>query len=300
MSGGPVLIEAVRGDLVESVHRGSVAVVSADGGPEWQVGTVEEVMYPRSCAKPIQCAAMRSLGFTGPAQWLALGASSHSGTERHVALVRAVLADAGLNEDDLQCPPAEPWGLAGATAPRRVTMNCSGKHAAMLATCVINGWPTASYLLPDHPLQLALRTALETAAGEPVRAVSVDGCGAPVFALSLLGLARAYLRLDEAVAAAMASYPDVVGGPGRRVTELMQAVPGLVAKDGAEGVYAARLPDGRAVALKIDDGASPAADVAIGAVLRRLGPAYSAVSDRTPVLGGGRPVGELRPSAVLG
>ena len=141
-------------------------------------------------------------------------------------------------------------------------MNCSGKHAAMLATCVANGWPTSTYRDPDHPLQVSLRGTVERLAGEPVAAVGVDGCGAPLFALTLTGLARAFAAIATAadgtpehrVAAAIRRYPEWLGGTRRDVTRLVAGVPGLIAKDGAEGVYAAALPDGRAVALKIDDG----------------------------------------------
>lgn len=292
MRGGVRLVEVVRGGLVESVHSGSAVVLGPDGAVQWQVGTVDEPMYPRSCAKPLQCGGMHALGFAGPPEWLAIGASSHNGEDRHLALVRAVLDSAGLSEDALQCPPSFPFSGPATGEPTRIRMNCSGKHAAMLVTCRRNGWPTETYLDPAHPLQVALREAIAHAAGEPVRGVSVDGCGAPVFVLTLTGLARAFLALDGAVAAAMAEHSEVVGGTGRRVTELMQAVPGLVLKDGAEGVYAGRLPDGRAVAVKIDDGAMRAADVAIAAVLNRAGLDMPATA---PVLGGGRPVGEIRP-----
>jgi L-asparaginase II len=237
---------------------------------------------------------MRALGFDGPPEWMAIGSASHSGEPRHVELVRTVLASAGLTEDALQCPPAQPMDAPPTGPPTRVQMNCSGKHAAMLVTCRRNGWPVETYLDPDHPLQVALRGALADAAGEPVPGLSVDGCGAPVFVLTLLGLARAYQHLDPAVVAGMSAHPELVGGTGRRVTELMQAVPGLAAKDGAEGVFAALLPDGRAVALKIDDGAARAADVAIGALLRSCG---LDLPVDLPVLGGGRPVGTVRPVA---
>src|SRR5207249_10532405 len=136
--------------------------------------------------------------------------------------------------------------------PDRLHHNCSGKHAGMLATCVVAGWPVASYLGPDHPLQQAIRGTIEQLAAEEVAAVGVDGCGAPLFALSLRGLARAFVALvlgdvgsaEHRVAGAMRSHPDVVGGPGRAVTRLMLGVPGLLAKDGAEGAFAAALPDG--------------------------------------------------------
>jgi len=174
----------------------------------------------------------------------------------------------------------------------------------MLATCVANGWATASYRDLDHPLQVAVQETVEQLAGEQVAATGVDGCGAPLFALSLTGLARAFRAIvlapagsaERQVADAMRKHPDYVGGTGRDVTALMQAVPGLLAKDGAEGVYAAAMPDGRTVALKIDDGAQRARAPVMVAALRRLevdSPGLTEVA-KVPLFGGGRVVGEVR------
>ena len=208
--------------------------------------------------------------------------------------MRRTLAAAGLDEGALGCPAmlplSEPAAHAllrsgGAASP--LTMNCSGKHAAMLATCVARGWPTAGYLDASAAVQRALTGTLERLAGEPVVHVAVDGCGAPQHALTLRGLA----------AAAMTARPDLVGGSGREVTDLMAGIPGLVAKDGAEGVFAAALPDGSAVAVKVADGATRAAVPLLVVGLRALG-VQGEVLERlatTPVLGGGVPVGELRP-----
>ena len=188
-------------------------------------------------------------------------------------------------------------------------MNCSGKHAAMLAACRANDWPTEGYLDPAHPVQVAVQAALERLAGEAVAAVVVDGCGAPQHALTLPGLARAFARLATAgpatherrVADAVRSHPVLVGGTGRDVTRILAAVPGLIAKDGAEGVYAAALPDGAAVAVKVADGAHRAAQVALVAALRVLGVDAAALDEvaTLPVLGGGRPVGEVRAAGAL-
>ena len=188
-------------------------------------------------------------------------------------------------------------------------MNCSGKHAAMLATCVAAGWPVVGYLEPQHPLQVALTAAVERLAGEPVTRVVTDGCGAPQHALPLTALARAFSRLitaadgtpEHRVATAMREHPQLVGGAGRDVTRLMEGIPGLLAKDGAEGVYAAALPDGSAVALKIDDGAARARTPVLLAALAVLGADVSGVTDLAalPVLGGGEPVGSVRVAAVL-
>ncbi len=199
--------------------------------------------------------------------------------------------------------------LRGGGGPTRLQMNCSGKHAAMLATCRVLGQDPATYLDPGSPLQRALAATIERLAGEPVRHVAVDGCGAPQHALTLPGLARAFAALvtaapgtpERRVADAVRAHPHLVGGTGRDVTTLMAGLPGLLAKDGAEGVYAAALPDGGAVALKVEDGTSRARAAVLVAGLRRLG-ASGEVLDRLatePVLGGGRPVGEVRVAGPL-
>jgi L-asparaginase II len=185
-------------------------------------------------------------------------------------------------------------------------MNCSGKHAAMLATCVINHWPTTDYLAPDHPMQRASRAAVERLSGEPVRHDAVDGCGAPLYGISLVGLARAFRAAvlaapatpERRVADAMRAHPEYVSGTDRLDTDLMAGVPGLLAKGGAEGVQAVALPDGRAVALKVGDGDHErrAVGPVLVAALRRLGVEASVLSRyaESPLLGGGHPVGAVR------
>jgi L-asparaginase II len=211
--------------------------------------------------------------------------------------------------------------LASGGGPQRIFMNCSGKHAAMLSTCATRGWPLAGYLSPDHPLQLELARTVAELAGQSIDAVGVDGCGAPIYALSLTGLAGAFLRLADAVdgpehtvAAAMRAYPELVAGTGRTATRLMAGLPGLVAKDGAEGVWAAALPGVGAVAAKIEDGAMRAADrVVVAALSGRLGGdarpgpgglgASAAVLDELAteaLFGGGHQVGEVRMIAGAG
>lgn len=315
----PVLAEVWRGDFLESVHHGAVVALGTDGSPLLSAGPVGAPMYPRSSNKPLQSVGMLRAGLDLDGELLALACASHSGEAFHLDGVRRILAGAGLSEDALQCTAALPIGddaqpahLAAGGGPSRITMNCSGKHAAMLATCVAAGWPVHDYLEPAHPLQLALREALEDLTGERSAAVGVDGCGAPLFAFTLTGLARAFATLATApagshehrVATAMSTHPAYVGGTGRDVTTLMQALPGAVAKDGAEGVYALALPDGRAVALKIADGGQRPRPVVMTAALRRIGVGIdadarlSALSE-APVLGHGEPVGAVRPSALL-
>jgi L-asparaginase II len=193
--------------------------------------------------------------------------------------------------------------MRDAAEPRRVTMNCSGKHTAMLTTCVRAGWPTSGYESPDHPLQQALASAVASLTGEPIAHTGVDGCGAPLFAFSLTGLARAFGRLAAAadgpsseVASAMRAHPWLVAGTGREDTVLMSGVEGLIAKAGAEGVQAFALPDGFAVAIKMDDGAKRACAPLAVEALRYLGADVSGLAELAApeVLGGGRPVGEVR------
>jgi L-asparaginase II len=202
---------------------------------------------------------------------LALAAASHSGEDFHVEGVRAILASAGLTEEALQCPPDYPLDeqanaamIAAGAKPDRIHMNCSGKHAAMLATCVAAGWPTESYRDPEHPLQQEIKSAISKLAGEPVAAVGVDGCGAPLMAISVAGLARAFRAMvlaepgtaERAVADAMRAYPEWTSGTARPERALMKAIPGLLLKSGAEGVEGFALADGRAGAFKMEDGAA--------------------------------------------
>jgi L-asparaginase II len=314
----PVLAEVVRSGFAESRHRGAIAVVDAGGATLLlQAGLVDVPMFPRSSNKPMQAAAMLRCGLGLTGNLLALAAASHSGEDFHVAGVRDILAGAGLTPAALQCPPDLPLDeaaqrrlLRGGGEPDRLHMNCSGKHAAMLATCVAAGWPTASYTEPDHPLQAEIRAAIERLAAEPVTAVGVDGCGAPLFAISLTGLARAFGALVRAepgsperrVADAMRAHPAWTSGSTRPERILMAAVPGLLLKSGAQGVEALALADGRAAAFKIDDGAREARTAVTVALLRALGVGAEPGTDtgalaalaRPPVLGGGRVVGEIR------
>lgn len=309
------LVELVRSGVVESGHAGSLLAVRADGSIALVRGEVDAPMFPRSSNKPLQAVGLLAAGWQPPdEQCLTLATASHSGGREHLAVVRRTLAAAGLEETALGNPPLLPLGEAEQHALLRagghataLAMNCSGKHAAMLACCVANGWPTQDYLTLDHPVQQAIGRALSELAGEPVEHVAVDGCGAPQHALTLAGLAGAFGRLATGdgrcaqVAAAMRAWPALVGGPGREVTDVMRGVPGLVAKDGAEGVFAAALPDGSAVAVKVTDGATRAASVLLAVGLRALG-VQAQVLERlieVPVLGGGRQVGVLRPSADL-
>ena len=306
-----------RSGFLESVHRGALVVLDAAGSVAFAAGDVDRPVLPRSSNKPVQATALLAAGWTPRSRReLAIGAGSHSGEDGHRELAAAMLEAVGLTPDALGCPPALPlheptraaW-LAAGRAPERLAMNCSGKHAAMLSACVASGWPTEGYLARDHPLQQAIEARLGEAAGESVTAVVVDGCGAPQHALTLTGLARGVLSLVEAppesrersVADAMRAEPWYVAGTGREDTALMDAVPGLLVKGGADGVHVAALPGRGAVAFKLDDGGDRGRAPALGAALVRLGVPAESLAPwlLPPVLGGEHVVGEVRAAAIL-
>jgi L-asparaginase II len=219
----------------------------------------------------------------------------------HQTATKSILAKAGLDEHSLQCILDRPLDeeLRRTSEPTRLAMNCSGKHAGMLATCVKNGWPIDSYLDPEHPLQLAIKSEVEQMSGESVAGVSVDGCGAPLFLFSLLGLARAIRNLTistdpvhQEVAQACRDYPEMVSGPGRLSTRMMQNIPGLFMKDGAEAVNVTSLADGRTLAIKISDGNARAMPAITTAALAKFGIDAKEVPVNT--LGAGLPVGIIR------
>ena len=313
----PVLVEVWRSGFLESVHRGAVVVLGPDGEVRWSAGDVARPVLPRSSNKPVQATTYLAAGWQPRSgEELAIAAGSHAGEDGHRDRAAAILASAGLDAGALGCPPSLPgheetraaW-ITGGRAPERLAFNCSGKHAAMLAACVAAGWPTEGYLDPQHPLQQAIEARLSAAAGEPVAAVVVDGCGAPQHGLSLTGLARGVGTLVEApegsperaVADAMRAHPWYVAGTGRDDTDLMAAVPGLLVKGGADGVHVAALPGRGAVAYKLDDGGDRGRAPVLAAALRRLGVGADALArwSAPPVSGGDGVVGEVRPSAVL-
>jgi len=307
----PVVAEVVRSGFVECRHRGSVVAVDPDGSVLWNVGVVDQPMFPRSSNKPMQAAAMVRAGLGLRGRLLALACGSHSGEPEHIAGVREILTGEGLDESALQNPPdfpldevaREEWIRAGGHR-EPVAMNCSGKHSAMLATCVANDWDITDYLHVSHPLQGRISEVVAELTGDQINAIGVDGCGAPLLATSLVGLARAFSRLvqsdpdsaEGAVVAAITGHPQMVSGSRRDEPALLRAYPGAIGKAGAEGCHAFALPDGTAVALKIEDGAERARPVVLVAALRRLGLDADVLDEvgRHRVLGGGRPVGEIR------
>lgn len=303
-----------RSGMSESLHHGTVVALNADGSVAFSAGDPTAITYPRSSNKPMQAVAMVDAGLQLSSELLALVCASHDGTPYHCDLATRILALAGLDVSALQNTPDLPIDRVAADAiiradggPTSLHQNCSGKHSGMVATCSLNGWSIRDYLDVDHPLQRAITATIAILAGEPVAHIGIDGCGAPAHSMTLVGLARSFRSIAVAVPesssgqvyAAMTGHPLTVGGDQRDVTQFIRHVPGLIAKDGAEGVFAAALPDGRAVAVKVADGASRAVPAVILHALETLGVDVGAVTPfvRKRVLGHGAEVGEV--SAVV-
>ncbi|MGW0182821.1 asparaginase [Nocardia sp. NPDC003345] len=307
------LVEMVRSGFRECVHRGSVVIIGPDGEPTFEAGSVHVPIYPRSTNKPMQALTLLKHGFepVDDAE-LAIATASHTGEPEHLELIERLLRRFGFGEDDLACPPDLPMDEHARAAvlyrgekPAKRYMNCSGKHAAMLATCAVNGWPTDGYPDISHPLQQAVLAQVIELTGEPETDLGIDGCGLPIVPVSLVNLARAFAALATAaettperrIADALRTHPRVISGTNGADLRTMRAVPGLVCKIGADGVHAGALPDGRAFAYKIDDGSERARIPLTMAVLQRMGVTWSddlAALAAPPVLGGGARVGVIR------
>ncbi|MGA8852277.1 MAG: asparaginase [Aeromicrobium sp.] len=304
-----VVAEVVRSGFVESRHRGVAVRVGPDARVLWSLGDPSTVVFPRSANKPIQALAMLRAGLPLDGELLALAAGSHAGESFHLAGVRAILTQAGLDESALRTPAAYPIDphehadllrSGGTRAP--ILMDCSGKHAAMLLTCAVNGWPLDTYLHVDHPLQVLITETFTEVTGSSPAVVGTDGCGAPLLGCSLASLASAVggMRRGEAGAEgdrlleAWLSHPEYVSGTRRPERALMGAVPGLVAKWGAESVYVVGLPDGTAITLKIEDGAERPVYAVMNRIIELAGVQADFLAERPVVLGGGQPIGEIR------
>ncbi len=308
-----MIARSVRSGLVETCHRGEVVAVDPGGRVIGRWGGLGRRFYMRSAAKPFQAQVSLEHGARLSDEELAVACASHSGEPVHVALTRRILAEAGLGEDDLRCPPDLPMGAArdrlyaaGSAGPAPIYHNCSGKHAAMLAACVASGWPTAGYYQPDHPLQQHNLAEMTSALGEAPEPTGVDGCGVPTFAVTVEAMARAFARLAVAerygrVRDAMHRYPALTSGTGRPEAKLAAEL-GLVAKGGAAGCIGVAVPGRLGLAAKADDGSFEAAVVAAAEALRRLGLVPDTAAPRLdgvatmPVLGRGEPVGRLEPA----
>ncbi|WP_323959318.1 asparaginase [Arthrobacter sp. JZ12] len=312
-----------RNGFIESRHIGSAVVLAADGSTVTELGDVHAPIFPRSTLKPFQALAAMQSGVPLRGAQVALAAASHVGSREHMDVVESMLTAAGVTEDDLQCPPDWPqdeearnWLLTTGQGRRRLAFNCSGKHAAFLWACTENSWDTKTYLDRDHPLQKRIAEVIEEYTGEQVQHWAVDGCGAPLGAVSLTGLARGIGRIAKApgdknadaraatVATAMLDYPWAVHGRGRENSVVMEDL-GIIAKNGAEGVLVMAAPNGVSMALKMLDG-NIRATTLVGLTLLAASGALDAeavapVLEKVvqPVLGGGVPVGKLRLAAPV-
>jgi L-asparaginase II len=324
----PVLVEVTRGRLIESRHRGSAVVADASGRIVAAWGDAELSVYPRSSIKPLQALVLIETGaakrFAVSSEEIALACASHDGETEHVARVSAWLDRMGLSEADLECGAHAPTGAQAAEAlirqgraPSSIHNNCSGKHAAMLASARHLGEPTKAYIAPDHPAQLRLKRLLAEMSGSDLAEAptGVDGCGIPVYAMPLRGLAQAMAGLarpdrfepargeaTRSVIAAMTRHPRLVSGSGRFDTEAMAEGAGhFVVKGGAEGMHVAAIPGpGLGIALKIEDGGARASAVAMAALLARFAGASLPAWREIPVRNvAGREVGTLRAAETL-
>ena len=313
-----------RSGFVESRHAGSAVVLGADGTIVRSLGAPDRPIFPRSSMKPFQAVAVMGAGVPLEGASAVLATASHAGTPAHLSVVRKLLAQAQLTDDALGCPADWPLDTAARDELVRagehkhpLFMNCSGKHAAMLLACRVNGWPTESYLDPTHPVQQHIRDTIEWLTGEKVVATGIDGCGAPVHAMSLIALARGIHRIATAsegspfalfrnaalLKNAVLADGWAIDGPGRANTVVIDEL-GVFAKGGAEGVMVMAAPDGTTVTLKILDGSLRAATIVALRLLADAGAlTHDAVDAVVPqldlaVLGRGAPVGAIRASYV--
>ena len=295
----PILVEVTRGPLVESRHRGAVAVADAEGRNVLAVGDVSAPIFPRSAIKALQAIPLVELGaadrYGFGDEELALACASHSGEPAHIAGVERTLAKAGLNASALRCGAHWPiaqsaaFALARTGAASALHNNCSGKHAGFLCLACAMGVERDEYFRPEHPVQRQVRAVLEDFTGAVLgqEVCAIDGCSVPTWAMPLQNLAHGFAKfgtghgLSPARAAAAArlrqacaTKPWFVAGTGRFCTEIMQLFGERVfVKTGAEGVYCGALPQqGIGIAVKCDDGASRAAQAIMAAVIARLLP----------------------------
>ena len=302
LSIGESLAELVRNDVVESLHTGHFVALDSDGSILFQKGDPAQLIYPRSSYKSILASAMVRNGVKLEPRLLALTCASHSGLKMHQDGALEILALAGLDADSLLNVKGKPLDEAAALAnpePTRLAMNCSGKHSGMLLGCVTNNWSIRNYLDVDHPVQIAFKNELEILSGEKISHTAVDGCGAPLFLISLLGLARAIRSLTistdpvhQEVVEACRNFPEMVAGPDRLTTKLMKKHHGVFMKSGAESIMVASVPDGKTFAYKVNDGGlRPRVALSVSG-LKLLG--VNAAENLEEVFGGDQVVGAIR------
>ena len=309
MHAGEILVEVVRNEMVESVHDGHLLILDSSGKDLLKIGDVDQLIYPRSAVKSLQASAMLRAGLKVSGEQLALACASHAGSRAHLDVALSTLRSVGLDESALRNTPDKPLDPAeraawGDKAPTSLAANCSGKHSAMVATCAVNGWDLETYKSPEHPLQIAIAAEFEKLSGEKITKVGVDGCGAALFAISLRALATAVRNLTlsneaihQEVVNACRNNPIMVSGVGRLPTLLMQKVPGLFVKDGAEGVMIMSTPKGEVIVWKMSDGSQRGNSPLSVATLSHLG--ITVELERENVMGDGRVVGEIRASKLV-
>jgi L-asparaginase II len=295
-----------RAGLIESRHHGLVCLTGPDGKLIQEHGNSRKLIYPRSAVKMLQALAMRRSGLILTGARLAMSSASHQGTAEHTDIVLSILADAGLTESDLMCPVAWPGNAAAraaATGETKAAFNCSGKHAGFLATCVVNGWDTKTYLQPEHPLQRLIVEVIEEFSEEKIPHSTFDGCGAPLHAMSLQGLARAvgkFAATEVEIRDAMLANPWVVDDRSASDTLVMEK--GMLAKIGAEGVFVIGLASGHGVAVKVADGSMRPAGLSAIKMLSNNGlldqKSYQELFEKLSVeaFGGDQVVGRLEPA----
>ena len=312
-----MLAEQLRSGLAETTHDGAVAVVDRDGDLMAASGDIDRPFYIRSSAKPFQATIAQESGANLSPLHMAMACASHRGFPVHIALIRSMLEDAGLDQSDLRCPEDWPLGVGAremtmrtpGSTKRRIWHNCSGKHAAFLRACAASGWPTESYLSPEHPLQRSVIAFVSELGEFPVEPVGVDGCGAPVLRTTTRVMALMFARLATEprmsdAYTAMHRYPALVGGNGAGDTEIAIAT-NSAAKGGAAGCLGIALAGRVGMAVKSWDGSGLVAGVGAVSALEQLGyltPTAANVLEpvlRPPVLGGGSPVGTYEPRLRL-
>ena len=300
---GEVLAKVTRGGVIESLHLGHLIVLNSDGTTYLSKGSPELAFYPRSAVKSLQASAMLKAGLTVSDEELAIICASHSGNQIHIDLVTKMLEKRNIPLSSMQNSRDKPLGEKekiswGDKPGTQLTQNCSGKHAGMLITCQQNGWDLGTYLEMSHPLQIAIKNEIELLAGEKVSTSTFDGCGAPLFAISLIGLAKTFSTLVKSkdpvykqIVTACTMYPELVAGEGRLTTRMMRAIPGLFMKEGAEGIQVCALSDGRVIAIKVIDGSwRPVAPI-IMEVFKRWG--ISMPDESVKIYGGASVIGEV-------
>ncbi len=310
-----LLGKVVRNGVVEAEHHGAVAVVDPDGRLVASMGDIDRLFYGRSSLKPFQARASRDMGALANGPSLAVACASHGGLPVHVAYVRQMLAEVGLTEELLQTPPSWPmseaqgrrYAVAGENGPLRIWHGCSGKHAAMLQACVASGFPIETYLDPEHPLQEQMRVRMAEALGHVLSEPAIDGCGAPVYEVSVRSMARGFAQVGarsdyEEIWTAMHRYPALVG-ENPRIDQWSATVSEAAAKVGAEGLVGVSVRSRFGIAVKSWDGSVRGIEAGLLGTMEQLGllngSSRSLMRRRLAVFGGGSVQGQVEPTVEL-